>query len=155
MKNELINPPIASIWTPQVVGFGRRRGARGPTLSGERERERDRTCRDWARGRRCWARGRRHGGRPAQRRQRWASETAALGSGTAALGSGTAAWRAPSSETAALGLGEDGVGQYQPGSAVSAPGESYGSYWITTHRVEAFILYTHHRRMFRKNACDV
>jgi hypothetical protein len=66
-----------------------------------------------------------------------ASETAALGSGTAALGSGTA-WRAPSSETAALGLGlGNGVAgahssetrtgttaHYQPGSAVSALGES-------------------------------
>jgi hypothetical protein len=69
-------------------------------------------------------------------------EVAALASETAALGSGTA-WRAPSSETAALGLGlgdsvagahssETGTGttaHYQPGSAVSAPGESWGSCW--------------------------
>jgi hypothetical protein len=60
-----------------------------------------------------------------------------LGDGGVGLEDG-ATWRAPSSETAALGLGlgdgvagahssETGTGtaaQYQPGGAISAPGES-------------------------------
>jgi hypothetical protein len=60
-----------------------------------------------------------------------------LGDGGIGLGDG-AAWRAPCSETAALGLGlgdgvagahssETGTGtatQYQPSGAISAPGES-------------------------------
>ena len=57
----------------------------------------------------AWAR-RRRGGRSQLVRR--APHEEALGSGTAALGSGTAAWRAPSSETATLGLGlGDGVAQ--------------------------------------------
>jgi hypothetical protein len=77
-----------------------------------------------------------------------------------ALGSGTAAWRAPSSETATLGLGlGDGVAgahssetaQYQPGGAVSIRARVR----VPAGTTEAFILYTHHRQTFRKTACDV
>jgi hypothetical protein len=144
------------------------------------ERERDRTCRDWARGRWRWARGWRRGGRPARRRWCWASEMAALGLGTAA-------WRAPSSETAALGLGDGGVGlggrrdrrparrrgqgRWRLGSAMAwraltarrrgrgrRRSISLAAQYQLRERVrvpagttEAFILYTHHRRIFRKN----
>jgi hypothetical protein len=88
------------------------------------ERERDRTCRDRARGRRrggCparrrrrWARGRWCGGRPARRRWRWASGTAVLGSGDSVTG-------------AQLGDGDgdgDAWARRRRGGAVSAPGES-------------------------------
>jgi hypothetical protein len=101
----------------------------------------------------AWAR-RRHGGRSQLVRR--APHEEALGSGMAALGSGTAAWRAPSSETVALGLGlgdsvagahSSEMAQYQPGDVVSIRARVR----VPAGTTEAFILYTHHRRTSRKN----
>jgi hypothetical protein len=113
----------------------------------------------WAWGRRRWARGRQRGGRPARRRRRWASGTAALGSGDsvtgAQLGDGDGdggAWaRRRRGERSQLG---DGDGDDDAVSAWRRVGLRE-RVRVPAGTTEPFILYTHHKRIFRKSACDV
>jgi hypothetical protein len=123
-------------------------------------------------------------------RERERQNLPGLGSGMVALGSGMVVWRAPSSETVALGLEDGGVGlrgrrdrcparrrgrgRRRLGSAMAwraliarrwgwgrRCSISLAAQYQLRERVrvpagttEAFILYTHHRRIFRKTACE-